>query len=86
MSHLVAAAAGGGLPIGLIGLCALACPVIMGVMMWRMNRGGKSSRQRPSAPMADPAGEAELAGLRAEIDQLKAAEAGPGERPVRKHR
>jgi hypothetical protein len=24
--------------------------------------------------------------LRAEIDQLKAAEAGPGERPVRKHR
>ena len=54
-------------------LAVLACPVGMGLMMWFMMRGTKQST--PPAPIApdDPAG-AELARLRAEIDQLQAAQ------------
>jgi hypothetical protein len=51
-------------------LAILACPVGMGLMMWFMMRGMNS------APAAAPAQDAELARMRAEIDQLRAAERG----------
>lgn len=51
-------------------LAVLACPVGMGLMMWMM-RGGKQSPQ-DSSPPQDSA--AELARLRTEIDQLRAAQ------------
>ena len=50
-------------------LALLACPVGMGAMMWMMSRG---QGPRPQ-PVED---HAELAGLRAEIDQLRAERAG----------
>lgn len=57
-------------------LAVLACPVGMGVMMWFMMRGGKHST--PAAP-AQPSGrDAELVALRAEIDQLRAAQRDSG--------
>jgi hypothetical protein len=53
----------------------LACPVGMGAMIWFMMRGSKQSA--PTAPTATSAQDqttgAELARLRAEIDQLQAA-------------
>ena len=52
-------------------LAVLACPVGMGLMMWFMIRGGKQSSPA-QAPVADNGGE--LARLRAEIDQLQAAQ------------
>ena len=45
----------------------VACPVGMGLMMYFMMRGGHNNSGE-SAPTAD-----ELARLRAEVDQLKAA-------------
>ena len=57
------------MPESLYALALLACPVGMGVMMWVM-RGAKA---QPGD--GDTAAEqAEIAGLRAQIDQLKAAE------------
>ena len=50
------------------GVAALACPVGMGVMMWLMMRGGNKAG-------VDPAGQQQVAQLRAEIDELKAARA-----------
>lgn len=52
-------------------LALLACPVGMGLMMFFMMRGGKQS-----SPTQSPAtvNTAELARLRAEIDQLQAAQ------------
>jgi len=57
------------------GLCALACPVGMGAMMWLMMRGGHN---RQSAPMSTPdrASQEELTRLRAEVDELREAQAG----------
>ncbi|MHB1865580.1 MAG: hypothetical protein ACYCPS_05510 [Candidatus Saccharimonadales bacterium] len=81
----VLAVAGGSSGL-LLGLCVLACPVIMGAMMWGMRRGGGGSPQPPTDSTADPAKQAELARLRAEIDQLKAAKADTGERPTSQHR
>lgn len=52
------------------GLAVLACPLGMGAMMWMMMRGGKSQPE----PQRD--GGAELTRMRAEIDQLRAAQAG----------
>jgi hypothetical protein len=49
-------------------LAILACPVGMGLMMWFMMRGMNK------APAAAPAQDAELVQMRAEIDQLRAAE------------
>lgn len=49
-------------------LAILACPVGMGLMMWFMMRG------MDKAPAVAPAQDAELARMRAEIDQLRAAE------------
>jgi hypothetical protein len=49
-------------------VAVLACPVGMGLMMFFMMR-------RPSqAPAPSPGGQDELTRLRAEIDQLKAAQ------------
>jgi len=53
-------------------LAVLACPVGMGLMMWFMMRAGRQSH--PSAPADSSAGDAELAVLRAEVDQLRAEE------------
>ena len=49
-------------------LAILACPVGMGLMMWFMMRGMNT------VPAAASAQDAELAQMRAEIDQLRAAE------------
>lgn len=49
----------------LYGVALLACPIGMGLMMWMMKRGKRSSSD-------DRSGGQEVAVLRAEIDQLKA--------------
>lgn len=54
----------------LLGLAVLACPVGMGVMMWMMMRG---SGAKGSGSQGDPAAAQEVARLRAEVDQLRAA-------------
>lgn len=53
----------------LYSLAVLACPVGMGLMMWLMMRGGASSSPQAAPPSSD-----ELARLRAEVDQLRAAQ------------
>lgn len=53
----------------LLGLAVLACPVVMGVMMWMMMRGSGSQQ---SGSQGDQAAAAEVARLRAEVDQLRA--------------
>lgn len=54
-----------------IAAAVLACPVGMGLMMWFMMRGKKDSST--SSPQ-QPASDAELAKLRAEVDQLRASQ------------
>ncbi len=54
----------------LIALVVLACPVGMGVMMWFMMRG---SDAQSSGSQRDQAAAQEVARLRAEVDQLRAA-------------
>jgi len=54
----------------LLGLAVLACPVGMGVMMWMMMRG---SGGQGSGSQGDQAPAQEVARLRAEVDQLRAA-------------
>ena len=49
-------------------LAILACPVGMGLMMWFMMRGMNSQ------PATAPADDVELSRMRAEIDQLRAAQ------------
>ena len=68
-------------PSDLYGLAALACPVGMGAMMWLMMRGSRHGQQVgvPTVPLRSPASgdlerDAELARMRAEIDQLRAAQ------------
>jgi hypothetical protein len=52
-------------------LAILACPVAMGGMMWFMMRGNK----RTDPPQAGTSGtDAQIASLRAELDQLRAAQ------------
>ena len=51
-------------------LALLACPVGMGAMMWMMNRKPKA------APDETAAKQAELAGLRAEVDRLHGERVG----------
>lgn len=74
-------------------LYVLACPVGMGVMMWLMMRGGRRNQQTGQPPM--PMGssfdqkmdrETELARMRAEIDQLRAAQAERDNGPNVGHR
>jgi len=56
-------------------LALLACPIGMGLMMWLMMRGGKHEDPQPS-----PSTTAELTQLRAEVDQLRAAQRRPVDR------
>ncbi len=57
----------------------LACPVGMGLMMWVMMRGG-GQPQPPQQPPTPPAQHAELAKLRAELDQLRGDDTHGGTR------
>lgn len=50
-------------------LALLACPLGMGLMMWMMMRGNKHDSSSQQATGTD-----ELTRLRAEVDQLRAAE------------
>ncbi|MQA24364.1 MAG: hypothetical protein GEU94_02590 [Micromonosporaceae bacterium] len=50
-------------------LVVLACPVGMGLMMWFMKPGNQ-----PQGPAQPPPQDAELTRLRAEVDQLRAAQ------------
>ena len=61
-------------------LAILACPVGMGLMMWFMMRGSKQPASPESPP---PDAGAELARLRAEIDQLQAAQLQAAQRETR---
>ena len=54
----------------LAALPLLACPVGMGVMMWWMSRNGRSDTDH-AAQVPDQT--AEVARLRAEVDQLRTA-------------
>ena len=56
----------------LYAVALLACPVGMGLMMWFMMRGGKNAA--PATPPLQPTRDPEFAQLRAEIDQLCAAQ------------
>ena len=60
-------------------LPALGCPAGMGVCMWMMMRSGKSGQQVPSGPSAAQVSiqDQEIAVLRAEVDQLRAAQQDP---------
>ena len=49
----------------------LACPIAMGAMMWWMSRQGHDQEAQTPAAKDDQA--AEVARLRAEVDELRAA-------------
>lgn len=59
-------------------LPALGCPVGMGAMMWFMMRSGKSGRAgraaQPGTIVPPATQDQEIAALRAEVDQLRAAQ------------
>jgi hypothetical protein len=50
----------------------LLCPISMCVMMWFMMRGKK--HDQPPQPSAPTTTDAEIASLRAEVDQLRGAQ------------
>ncbi len=54
----------------LLGLAVLVCPVGMGLMMWMMMRGSRSTSGTTGAN--DASNGQQLGQLRAEIEQLKA--------------
>jgi hypothetical protein len=62
-------------------LPALGCPAGMGVCMWMMMRSSTSGQQAPPVPSAAQASiqDQEIAVLRAEVDQFRAAQRDPVE-------
>ncbi len=56
------------MPAALYLIAPLACPIVMGVMMWMMMRPKKESA--PPAPN-------EIAQLRSELDELRRRQSGP---------
>jgi hypothetical protein len=52
-------------------MALLACPVVMGAMMWMMMRGDKKV---PDQPTSTDTSSDEVTRLRAEVDQLRAAQ------------
>ena len=52
-------------------LVILLCPLGMGVMMWLMMRADKT---KPQAPSPEDSTSADVARLRAEVDELRAAQ------------
>ena len=57
----------------------LACPLGMGLMMWFMMRGNGSHNSAPAQGQAQHSdADAELAKLRAEVDQLRAVQRDSG--------
>ncbi|MBA2638474.1 MAG: hypothetical protein H0U77_00445 [Nocardioidaceae bacterium] len=62
------------MPDAFYAVAVLACPVGMGLMMWFMMRGGKRSGVSiPAERSVHRSGsDAEVAALRAEVDQLRA--------------
>ena len=88
MVDVLAASAGAAGSGVVLVLCLVACPLIMGVMMWTMRRRADESVPAPTGhgaagPNLSPSGgmsgeQRELVRLRAEIDQLRAGEADAG--------
>ncbi|APX03582.1 hypothetical protein [Arthrobacter sp. QXT-31] len=64
----------------LLFLPALACPIVMGLMMWLMMRGRGSNEKA-----ATPDQEQELARLQAQIEALRRAPAGSEDRQRTPH-
>jgi hypothetical protein len=59
----------------------LACPVGMGLMMWMMTRTGSGQRSSQPSPAAHmtPKQQGELQRLRAELDEIRAADGQHGD-------
>ena len=66
----------GTVPVLLYGVCALACPLGMGAMMWFMMRGGSKAQAANGQTSPSTSGDAreDIARLQAEVDELREAQ------------
>ena len=62
-------------------LPALGCPLGMGAMMWFMMRSGKNTQSGQAHGERLAAEDHEIAALRAEVDQLRAAQRDAADAP-----